>query len=288
MTAIQVAGLQTGRRRRAVGLGPLLSVLVLTIAAVLIVAPVLWALSTSLRTPAQAFNNPPQWIPTHPAWSNYRSVFSQVPMWKFIGNSFLITGLIVLAQIVACTMSGYAFAMVRFRGRGITFALILATMMVPLQATIIPVFLIVNYLGLVDSQFGLVLPAASSAFGTFLMRQYFLQMPLEIGEAARVDGANHWQVFLRIYAPMAFAPMATLGVLTFAAYWNEFYRPLVFLLSNSKFTLPVGLVSLQGNFGTGSISIVLAGVVVALIPSVLVFVFAQRYFVQGIAAGSFR
>jgi multiple sugar transport system permease protein len=161
-------------------------------------------------------------------------------------------------------------------------------MMVPLQATIIPVFLIVNYLGLVDSQFGLVLPAASSAFGTFLMRQYFLQMPLEIGEAARVDGANHWQVFLRIYAPMAFAPMATLGVLTFAAYWNEFYRPLVFLLSNSKFTLPVGLVSLQGNFGTGSISIVLAGVVVALIPSVLVFVFAQRYFVQGIAAGSFR
>lgn len=276
------------RRRRRLRIGPVLSVLVLTVFAVLIVAPVLWAISTSLRTPAESFNNPPQWIPTHPDWSNYSAVFEQVPMWTFIGNSFLITGLIVIAQIIACTMSGYAFAMVRFRGRGLMFAMILATMMVPLQSTIIPVFLIINKLGLVDNQFGLVLPAAASAFGTFLMRQYFLQMPLEIGEAARVDGASHWQVFLRIYAPMAFPPMATLGVLTFAAYWNEFYRPLIFLQSNDKFTLPVGLVSLQGNFGTGSISIVLAGVVIALIPSVIVFLFAQRYFVQGIVAGSFR
>ncbi len=288
MSAVtQVAPVGTAARRR-IRIGPVLSVLVLTVFAVLTVAPVLWAISTSLRTPAQSFNNPPQWIPTHPDWSNYSAVFDQVPMWKFIGNSFLITGLIVIAQIIACTMSGYAFAMVRFRGRGLTFAMILATMMVPLQSTIIPVFLIINYLGLVDNQFGLVLPAAASAFGTFLMRQYFLQMPLEIGEAARVDGASHWQVFLRIYAPMAFPPMATLGVLTFASYWNEFYRPLIFLQSNDKFTLPVGLVSLQGNFGTGSISIVLAGVVIALIPSVVVFLFAQRYFVQGIVAGSFR
>lgn len=287
-TVAQARPVPVGRRRRRVRLGPILSVLVLTVFALLTVAPVLWAISTSLRTPAESFNNPPQWIPTHPVWSNYRAVFQQVPMWHFIGNSFLITGLIVIAQIIACTMSGYAFAMVRFRGRGLTFAMILATMMVPLQSTIIPVFLIINYLGLVDNQFGLVLPAAASAFGTFLMRQYFLQMPLEIGEAARVDGASHWQVFLRIYAPMAFPPMATLGVLTFASYWNEFYRPLIFLQSNDKFTLPVGLVSLQGNFGTGSISIVLAGVVIALIPSVVVFLFAQRYFVQGIVAGSFR
>jgi multiple sugar transport system permease protein len=276
------------RRRSRIRLGPIVSVLVLTIAALLVIAPIWWALSTSLRTPATSYNEPPHWIPTNPDWSNYHAVFQQVPMWQFIGNSIFVTGLIVIGQIITSTMSGYAFAMVRFRGRGPLFALILATMMVPLQTTIIPVFLLIKYLGLVDSRFSLVLPAIGSAFGTFLMRQYFLQMPHELGEAARVDGASHFQVFYRIYAPMALAPMATLAVLTFSAYWNEFFRPLIFLSSGSKFTLPLGLVSLQGNLGTGSVSVVLAGVIIALIPSIAVFVAAQRYFVEGIVAGSFR
>jgi multiple sugar transport system permease protein len=276
------------QRRRRFRLGPIVSILVLTVAALLVIAPIWWALSTSLRTPATSYNEPPHWIPTNPDWSNYRAVFQQVPMWQFIGNSIFVTGLIVIGQIITSTMSGYAFAMVRFRGRGPLFAVILATMMVPLQTTIIPVFLLIKYLGLVDSRFSLVLPAIGSAFGTFLMRQYFLQMPHELGEAARVDGASHFQVFYRIYAPMALAPMATLAVLTFSAYWNEFFRPLIFLSSGNKFTLPLGLVSLQGNLGTGSVSVVLAGVIIALIPSIAVFVAAQRYFVEGIVAGSFR
>lgn len=276
------------RRKSRLRLGPILSILVLTIAALVVIAPIWWALSTSLRTPATSYNEPPHWIPTNPDWSNYRAVFQQVPMWQFIGNSVFVTGLIVIGQIITSTMSGYAFAMVRFKGRGPLFALILATMMVPLQTTIIPVFLLIKYLGLVDSRFSLVLPAVGSAFGTFLMRQYFLQMPHELGEAARVDGATHFQVFYRIYAPMALAPMATLAVLTFSAYWNEFFRPLIFLSSGNKFTLPLGLVSLQGNLGTGSVSVVLAGVIIALIPSIAVFVAAQRYFVEGIVAGSFR
>ena len=268
--------------------GAVLSAGVLTVAALLVAAPILWAVSTSLRTPATSFDEPPKWIPTHPVWSNYSAVFDQVPMWKFLGNSVFVTGLIVIAQIVTSTLSGYAFAMVRFRGRGVLFGLILATMMVPLQTTIIPVFLIIKYLGLVDSRVSLVLPAIASAFGTFLMRQYFLQMPRELGEAARVDGASQWQVFRKIYAPLALSPIAALAVLTFSAYWNEFYRPLIFLDSGDKFTLPVGLVSLQGNLGTGSISVVLAGVVISLIPSVAVFLVAQRYFVEGMVAGSFR
>ena len=276
------------RRKRRFPIWPIISILILTIAAILVVAPIAWAFSTSLRTPAESFNNPPQWIPTNPDFSNYKAVFQQVPLWRFIGNSIFVTGLIVIGQIITSTMSGYAFAMVRFRGRGLLFALILSTMMVPLQATIIPVFLLIKYLGLVDTRFSLVLPALGSAFGTFLMRQYFLQMPHELGEAARVDGASQFQVFYRIYAPMALAPMATLAVLTFSAYWNEFFRPLIFLTSGNKFTLPLGLVLLQGNLGTGSISIVLAGVIIALIPSVIVFLAAQRYFVEGIVAGSFR
>ncbi|WP_329052226.1 carbohydrate ABC transporter permease [Streptomyces violaceus] len=275
-------------RRRRVRIGRLLSLTVLTVTAVLVVAPLVWALATSLRTPATSFDNPPQWIPTDPVWSNYQAVFDKVPFTGFFLNSVIVTGLIVVGQLITSTMSGYAFAMVRFRGNKALFAVILATMMVPIQTTIIPVFLIIKYLGLTDSRMALVLPAVGGAFGTFLMRQYFLQMPRELGEAARVDGASHFQVFARIYAPMARAPMATLGVLTFSAYWNEFFRPLIFLQSTDNFTLPLGLVTLQGNMGTGSISIVLAAVIIALIPSVLIFLAAQRYFVEGIVAGSFR
>ncbi|MEU2264889.1 carbohydrate ABC transporter permease [Streptomyces olindensis] len=292
MTAIldkqPVTTVRAPRRRRRVRIGRLLSLTVLTVTAVLVVAPLVWALATSLRTPATSFDNPPQWIPTDPVWSNYQAVFDKVPFTAFFLNSVVVTGLIVVGQLITSTMSGYAFAMVRFRGNKSLFAVILATMMVPIQTTIIPVFLIIKYLGLTDSRMALVLPAVGGAFGTFLMRQYFLQMPRELGEAARVDGASHFQVFARIYAPMARAPMATLGVLTFSAYWNEFFRPLIFLQSTDNFTLPLGLVTLQGNMGTGSISIVLAAVIIALIPSVLIFLAAQRYFVEGIVAGSFR
>ncbi|TCO51279.1 multiple sugar transport system permease protein [Kribbella antiqua] len=288
MTAITLVAARTQSRSRRIKLGTLLSLVVLIAAAVLVVAPIAWALATSLRTPATSFDQPPQWIPSDPVWSNYKAVFQQVPLAGFFVNSFLVTGLIVVGQLITSTMSGYAFAMVRFRGSKALFWIILATMMVPLQTTIIPVFLIIKYLGLTDSRLSLILPAVGGAFGTFLMRQYFLQMPRELGEAGRVDGASHFQVFARIYAPMARAPMATLAVLTFSAYWNEFFRPLIFLQSTSKFTLPLGLVTLQGTLGTGSISIVLAGVIIALIPSVLIFLAAQRYFVEGIVAGSFR
>jgi multiple sugar transport system permease protein len=133
-----------------------------------------------------------------------------------------------------------------------------------------------------------LLPVIGGAFGTFLMRQYFLQMPRELGEAARVDGAGPFRVFLQIYARLAMAPMATLAVLNFSAYWNEFFRPLIFLQDSSNFTLPLGLVNLQGTFGTGSVSIVLAGIVLALIPSIAVFLFAQKYLVEGVTVGSFR
>jgi len=263
-------------------------VVVLVVAALLVISPVVWAISTSLRTPATSFNEPPTWFPLHPVWSNYSAVFQQVPLLTFFLNSVFVTGLIVIVQLITSTMSGYAFALVRFRGRGSLFTVVLATLMVPAQTTIIPIFILIRYLHLTDSRLSLVIPAIGGAFGTFLMRQYFLQMPRELGEAARVDGASHFQVFSRIYARMALAPMATLAVLNFSGYWNEFFRPLIFLSSTRKFTLPLGLVTLQGNLGTGSISVVLAGVVLALIPSIAVFGLAQRYFVEGITVGSFR
>ena len=144
----------------------------------------------------------------------------------------------MLGQTVTCTLSGYAFAMVEFPGRNAIFAVFLATMMVPLQTIIIPVFVIIRYLGLSDSLMSLVVSALGNAFGTFLMRQYFMQMPRELGEAARIDGAGHFQVFFSVYAKMAGPAIATLAILNFSAFWAEFYRPLIFLQSQDNFTLP--------------------------------------------------
>ena len=288
----QTAAAQPERRLRGVQArrtaGRAVEIILLTAVALLVVSPIYWTIVTSLRTPAQSFSNPPAWIPTHPLWSNYSAVFTNVPFWDFLLNSFLVTGCIVIGQMITCCLSGYAFARLRFRGREPIFWAVLATMMVPIQATIIPVFLLVKEFGLFNSRTGLILPVVATAFGTFLMRQYFLQMPKELGEAATVDGANQWQVFYRIYARLAGPPLATLGVLAFAAYWNEFFRPLIFLSTPTKFTLPLGLVTLQGYLGTGSVSVVLAGVVLSLIPTLIVFLFAQRRLVEGLIFGSVK
>jgi multiple sugar transport system permease protein len=269
-------------------IGRIAGIAVLVIAAMVALGPLLWTVTTSLRTPAEAFSNPPQWIPLHPDFSNYSAVFERIPIGRFFVNSVIVTGLIVVGQTITCTLSGYAFAMVSFPGRSVIFAIFLATMMVPLQTIIIPVFVIIRYLGLSDSPMSLVVSALGSAFGTFLMRQYFLQMPKELGEAARIDGAGHFHTFLLIYAKMAGPAIATLAILNFSGFWAEFYRPLIFLQTQDNFTLPLGLVGLQGNLGTGSISVVLAGVVLAILPSVVLFIFAQRYFISGITAGASR
>lgn len=276
------------RRRPALRVGSVIGMVVLIIAAVLAFGPLLWTLTTSLRTPAEAFNNPPQWIPTNPDFGNYAAVFQQVPIGQFFLNSVIVTVLIVAGQTITCTLSGYAFAMVSFPGKNMIFSVFLATMMVPIQTIIIPVFVIVKMLGLAGSLGSLIVPALAGAFGTFLMRQYFLQMPRELGEAARIDGATHFGVFFHVYARMATPAIATLAILNFSGFWAEFYRPLIFLSEQSTFTLPLGLVALQGNLGTGSISVVLAGVILAMIPSVILFIFAQRYFIEGVTAGSSR
>ena len=276
------------RRKPIATLGGVLGAVILVIAAVFALGPLLWTVTTSLRTPAESFNNPPQWIPLSWDFSNYAAVFQQIPIGQFFLNSVVVTLLIVVGQTITCTLSGYAFAMIRFPGKDVVFGLFLATMMVPIQTIIIPVFLILKTLGLTGSIASLIVPALGSAFGTFLMRQYFKQMPLELGEAARIDGASQFGVFWHIYGRMATPAIATLAILNFSAFWAEYYRPLIFLNQQDTFTLPLGLVGLQGNLGTGSISVVLAGVVLTMIPSVLLFIVAQRYFIEGVTAGSSR
>jgi multiple sugar transport system permease protein len=215
----------------------------------------------------------------------FADVFAQVDMLLLIWNSVLVTGLCALGQMVTAAMAGYAFARIEFRGRGLLFGLVLATMMVPMQVTIVPVFMLIRGMGLADTLLALILPAIPTAFGTFLMRQYFLGLPSELAEAAAIDGASPLRTFTSIYAPLALPGLAIVGILAFNYHWNEFFRPLILTISEENFTLPLGLVTLQGNLGTGSVSTVLAGVVLSMIPALLVFVLGQRPLREGLTTG---
>lgn len=265
-----------------------LSMLLLSIISVLVLAPILWVFATSLRTPAQSFSLPPQWLPVNPDFSNYQQVFERIPFWPQILNSFLVTFGVVLGQLFSASLAGYAFACLNFRGKNVLFWIVMATMMIPLQATIIPVFVLISQLKLSDTLWALILPAVPTAFGTFLLRQYFMQVPREFEEAAIIDGANMWQVFFRVYLPLASPGLAVLAVLTFNYHWNEFFRPLVFLASHDKFTIPLGIFTLQGYMMTGSISVVLAGIVLSMIPVIIVYLIGQRYLIEGIMMGGIK
>lgn len=268
--------------------GGTLRIVLLFAASLLMLAPLLFAFATSLRTPAESFTLPPEWLPTSPDWENYRQVFLRIPFGTFIMNSVVVTLAIVVGQVATAALAGYAFARLQFPGREVLFWLVLATLMIPLQATIIPVFVLISKMGLADTRASLILPAIATAFGTFLMRQYFRRIPNEFEEAAILDGASQWQVFWSIYLPLAKGGLAVLAVLSFNAHWNEFLRPLIFLKSMDTFTLPLGLVNLQGYLGTGSISVVLAGVIVSLLPVLLVYLVGQRYLVEGIMMGGIK
>jgi multiple sugar transport system permease protein len=261
-------------------------VALLLMAAVLTLGPVMWTLSTSLRSPSESFKLPPSFFPWNPDFTSYAQVFQQLDMVILVLNSALVTGLIAVGQMVTAAMAGYAFANLKFRGRGALFSIVLATMMVPVQVTIVPVFMLIRGMGLSDTLLALILPAIPTAFGTFLMRQFFMGLPADLAEAAAIDGASPWRTFRSVYAPLAVPGMAIVGILAFNFHWNEFFRPLIMTISERNFTLPLGLVSLQGNLGTGSISVVLAGVVLSMIPALVVFMFGQRALQDGLTAGS--
>jgi multiple sugar transport system permease protein len=255
----------------------------LILLALLWLAPIIWTVSTSLRTPAQSFSLPPRWLPTDFAIGNYRQVFVSVPFAEILANSVKVSVAIVLGQLVTASLAGYAFARLRFPGKNVLFFLLMASLMVPGQATIIPVFLLIKWFGLADTLWSLILPAWVSAFGVFFMRQVFMQIPQDLVDAAKIDGADQWHIFSRVFIPLCAGPLAVLAILSFNTFWNEFFRPLIFLSSQQNFTLPIGLVTLQGYLGTGSLSVVLAGVVISMLPVLLIFVFAQRYVIEGIA-----
>ncbi|WP_432545874.1 carbohydrate ABC transporter permease [Kineococcus sp. SYSU DK004] len=253
-------------------------VAVLAVATALTLGPVVWTVWTSLSVRADGSPGA--------GFGAYADVVDQVALGLLVWNSVLVTALCAIGQMVTAALAGYVFARVPFRGSGALFAVVLATMMVPLQVTIVPVFMLVRGMGLSDTLLALVLPAVPTAFGTFLMRQYFLGLPGELGEAAAIDGAGPLRTFTSVYAPLAAPGLAIVGILAFNYHWNEFFRPLILTVSEQNFTLPLGLVTLQGNLGTGSVATVLAGVVVSMVPALVVFVLGQRPLREGLTAGA--
>jgi multiple sugar transport system permease protein len=254
----------------------------LLVGGVLMMMPFVWMFSTSWRLAKDSFSLPPQWLPT--AWriENYQEVLNGIPFIAFILNSLKISALITLGQLVTCSMAAYAFARLRFPGRDVLFLVFLSQLMVPQQVTIIPVFILIRVLGLLDTHWALIIPALFSAFGTFLLRQFFLTIPSELEDAARVDGAGYLRTFLQIILPLAGPGLSTLAIFVFNFYWNEFFRPLLFISTWEKMTLPLGLTVMRGYLGVGNVAAIMAGVSMGILPVLIVFLLAQRYLIEGI------
>ena len=249
--------------------------------------PFAWMLSTSLQSDGALLVPPPQLIPSPIEPGNYGKVAEAFPLWRYLLNSLGVAAVSTTLQLLTSAMAAYAFARLTFRGRDKLFLLYLATLMIPIQVIILPLFVEMRYLGLVDSYPGLLLPTIATAFGTFLLRQAFLGLPRELEEAAFIDGAGHWTVFRRIVLPLSLPALAALGILAFMASWNSFLWPLVIVNSPDLLTLPVGLSNLQGRYTT-SWNLVMAGATVAVVPILFVYLVAQKYVVRGVTLSGLK
>lgn len=256
--------------------------LILILGGIVMMMPFAWMFSTSLRLPKDSFSLPPQWLPT--AWriENYTEVLEKIPLVRYILNTLKVAGLVTLGQLVTCSLAAYAFGRLRFPGRDILFLVFLSQLMIPAQVTIIPIFILIRLLGLLDTHTSLIVPAIFSAFGTFLLRQSFLTIPDELEDAARVDGAGFCRILIQIILPLSKPALASLAIFCFNAYWNEFFRPLLFLNSVEKMTLPLGLTIMRGYLGAGNTSAVMAGIAISTVPVVLAFLVAQRFLIEGV------
>jgi multiple sugar transport system permease protein len=257
-------------------------VLALLVGGALMMLPFAWMFSTSWRLARDSFSLPPQWLPTDWRIENYREVLDNIPFVAFVLNSLKVSAIITAGQLVTCSMAAYAFGRLRFPGRDALFLVFLSQLMVPQQVTIIPVFILIRVLGLLDTHWALIIPALVSAFGTFLLRQFFLTIPHELEEAARVDGAGYLRTFLQIILPLAGPGLSALAIFTFNFYWNEFFRPLLFINTWDRMTLPLGLTIMKGFLGVGNVAAIMAGVSMGIIPVLIVFLFAQRYLIEGV------
>jgi multiple sugar transport system permease protein len=261
--------------------------------------PFLWMVSTSLKTRREVFSSAPFSFPTGLHWENYSNMWFALPgvtFGTFFQNSLFIACMATVGQLITCSMAAYAFAVLDFRGKRILFALILATLIIPFQVTLVPNFVLYRYLPWPFSDsgnwIGTNLPLwvwafFGGAFGTFLLRQFFLTIPTDLADAARVDGANPWHIFLNIYVPLARPALATLAIFQFMWSWNDLLDPLIYLRDLPSYTTTVGLAFFQGQY-IGNWPVMMAGALVSLLPMIILFLVAQRYFVRGITLSGLK
>jgi ABC-type glycerol-3-phosphate transport system permease component len=258
--------------------------LLLILGSVIMVGPFLWMVSTSFKLPADQFTR--TLLPPTVTLQNFRDLFAvdiNFPLLFF--NSTYISILITIGQLLTCAMAAFCFAVVKFKGRELLFTILLVTLMIPAQVTLIPNFIIFKFLGLVGTSAPLWLPAFwGGAFGTFLLRQYFLTIPRDLVDAARIDGATLFQIFWRVYMPLSKPALAALAIFTFQGAWNDLLHPLVYMPAVPKTTLTVGLAFFQQQLITGGkFTVLMAGALFSILPLIIVFFFAQKQFIEGIA-----
>lgn len=248
---------------------------------IIMLAPFAWMISTSLRLPKDSFRLPPSFFPTSFHFENYREVFRVFPFFKVLLNSVKIAVVVVIANVFISTMAGYAFARIDFKGKNIVFMILLSGMMIPAQAKLIPTYLVMSKMGLVGTHMSLILPAIISPLNIFFVRQYMMTIPESYEDAAYIDGANRLTIYRTVFLPMSKSVIIMTSLLTFLASWNDFINPLIFISKYDRMTLPLGIKTLSGAMGTGSVSVVLAGVTMSLIVPTLIYLFGQKHIMQG-------
>ena len=271
-------------RRR---LNTALRYVLLAVAAVVVVFPIYYAVATSLFTAPETLVYPPKFFTARPYWESYREALRRAPVFLFIRNSFLVSVGVTLGQLVTSSLAAYAFTFLRFRGRDTLFFVILSTMMIPWEVTLVPNYMLINKLGWVDTFQGLIVPFLADAFGIFLLRQWFLTIPYDLKDAASIDGCSDFGFFRRVVIPLARPALGTLAVRRFLTVYNQYLWPLLITNSNARRTVQIGLAMLQWDESVAWNS-TMAGVVMAFIPTTIVLMLGYRQLVQGLTAGAIK
>lgn len=254
---------------------------VMVVVAFCMLVPFFWMFSTSLKSLGEVFEYPPRWIPREPRWENYARVWSVVPFGRYLLNSLIVSSCITFLHLLVASLSAYAFARLNFPGRDKLFLLYLATLMIPGQVTMIPNFILIKLLRLTDTYTGLILPNVFTAFGVFLLRQFFLTIPKDYEDAARIDGASRFYIYSRIILPLSVPSVSTLAIFTFVFQWNNLLWPLVVVSKDSMKTITLGLASFQGMYGT-TWNLLMAAAVMGVLPSIVAFLLGQKYLIKGV------
>jgi multiple sugar transport system permease protein len=276
------------RRRPPITPGKVLLYAVLVLIAVFFVLPLLWMVSTALKFESAVFTDK-GFIPQNPTLDNFARILTatgDTPVFRWMLNSFIVATAGTILTVVLTSLSAYAFARIDFPGRGILFALLITTLLLPGVMFLVPQFILVDILGLLNSYPGMILPGLAGVFGVFFMRQFFMGIPIELEEAAYVDGANRLRTFLSVVLPLAGPAIATLAVISFLAYWNDYLWPLI-ICQGDGCTLPPGLRNFQGSY-TAAFGLLMAGATLAAIPVLVIYVFAQRWIVQSVTSSGVK